>query len=64
MKLIRNSIAMGVLAMFLSAPLLAGDAAHTSAAMEHAGEAKAHGEMGHAKELLKHAKESLAHAKA
>jgi hypothetical protein len=64
MRTISAIIVTGTLAFFISAPVLASDAGHTSEAMEHAGKAQAHGEMGHAKESLEHAKESLAHAKA
>lgn len=63
MKYIPTTFAIGVLALFLNAPVSASEH-HTAQAIEHAGMAKAHGEDGHTKVLLKHAEESLKHAQA
>jgi hypothetical protein len=63
MKPMSSIFSVGVLALFLSAPVTATEH-HTAQAMEHAGMAEAHGEDGHAKVLLKHAEESLKHAQA
>ncbi|PSJ17758.1 small metal-binding protein SmbP [Nitrosomonas supralitoralis] len=64
MKAISTIIAMGILALFLSAQASASDAPEKMKAMEHIDEAIKHGKMGHAKELLEHAKESRNDAKA
>ena len=58
MQLKTTLMATSILAIFISSPLWAADAGHTSEAMEHAGKAQAHGEVGHAKESLEHAKDS------
>ena len=52
MQLKTTLMATSILAIFISSPLWAADAGHTSEAMEHAGKAQAHGEVGHAKESV------------